>query len=80
MEKAREIVGSILKERTVDNIYFVGCGGSLVGFYPAKYFLTCEAKKLKTGYCNSNEFVYATPKRNRREFCGYFGISERRYC
>ena len=62
MEKAREIVSSILKERTVDNIYFVGCGGSLVGFYPAKYFLTCEAKKLKTGYCNSNEFVYATPK------------------
>lgn len=62
MEKAREIVSSILKERTVDNIYFVGCGGSLVGFYPAKYFLTCEAKKLKAGYCNSDEFVYATPK------------------
>ena len=47
MKKAREIVNSILKERTVENIYFVGCGGSLVGFYPAKYFLSCEAKKLK---------------------------------
>ena len=62
MKKAREIVNNILKERTVENIYFVGCGGSLVGFYPAKYFLSCEAKKLKVGYCNSNEFVYATPR------------------
>ncbi len=61
MEKAREIVSSILKEREISNLYFVGCGGSLVGFYPAKYFLGCEAKKLRVGYCNSNEFVYATP-------------------
>ena len=47
MKKAREIVNSILKERTVENIYFVGCGGSLVGLYTAKYFMSSEAKKLK---------------------------------
>ena len=62
MEKAREIVSSILKERQIDTIYFVGCGGSLAGFFPAKYFISCEARKVKVGYINSNEFVYATPK------------------
>ena len=62
MEKVRKIVSTVLAERKVDTIYFVGCGGSLVGFYPAKYFLNCEASHLKTGYMNANEFVYATPK------------------
>lgn len=62
MEKVREIVGKILKERDISIIYFVGCGGSLSGFFPAKYFLNCEAERLKTGYINSNEFVHATPK------------------
>lgn len=62
MEKVKEIVSSILKEHAIDTVYFVGCGGSLVGFYPAKYFLNCEATKLKVGYMNANEFVHATPK------------------
>lgn len=62
MEKVREIVTGILKEHPIDTIYFVGCGGSLSGFFPAKYFVSCEAKKVKVGYINSNEFVYATPK------------------
>ena len=55
-------VGSILKDHAVDTVYFVGCGGSLAGFFPAKYFLSCEAAKLKVGYINANEFVHATPK------------------
>lgn len=62
MEKTREIVSSILQDRTVKTIYFVGCGGSLAGFFPAKYFLSCEGVALKAGYINSNEFVHATPR------------------
>ena len=62
MQKVKEIVTSILKDHAVDTVYFVGCGGSLAGFFPAKYFLSCEAKKLKVGYINSNEFVHATPR------------------
>ena len=62
MQKVKEIVGSILKDHAVDTVYFVGCGGSLAGFFPAKYFLSCEAAKLKVGYINANEFVHATPK------------------
>lgn len=62
MEKVREIVSSILKDRKVETVYFVGCGGSLAGFFPAKYFLSCEAVHIKIGYINSNEFVHATPR------------------
>ena len=62
MQKVKEIVGSILKDHAVDTVYFVGCGGSLAGFFPAKYFLSCETAKLKVGYINANEFVHATPK------------------
>ena len=62
MQKVKEIVGDILKDHAVDTVYFVGCGGSLAGFFPAKYFLSCEAAKLKVGYINANEFVHATPK------------------
>ncbi len=61
MQKAKEIVSSILEKRAVRNICFVGCGGSLVGFWAAKYFLSCEAKQLRVGYINANEFVHATP-------------------
>ena len=62
MDKVKEIIGSIVKKHEINTVYFVGCGGSLVGFFPAKYFLSCEAVKLKVGYINANEFVHATPK------------------
>lgn len=62
MKRVSDIISEVLKNRSIDTVYFVGCGGSLSGFYPAHYFLSHEAEKLKTGYINSNEFVYATPK------------------
>lgn len=62
MQKVTEIVSKILKSYPIDTVYFVGCGGSLSGFFPAKYFLSCEAKKIKIGYLNASEFVHATPK------------------
>ncbi len=62
MKVVKEIVDSILEKGPVKTVYFVGCGGSLVGFFPAKYFLNCEAKEIRTGYMNSNEFVHTTPK------------------
>ena len=57
MEKAREIVSSILKERQIDTIYFVGCGGSLAGFFPAKYFISCEARKVKVEMCIRDRLI-----------------------
>ena len=61
-----EIVNHVIqgkeKDGGIDSIYFVACGGSYAGFYPAKYFVDRESKTLKTGMYTSNEFVYAPPK------------------
>lgn len=62
MEKVKKIVSDILAKQKINTVYYVGCGGSLSGFFPAKYFLSAEATKLKVGYINANEFVHATPK------------------
>lgn len=62
MQKVKEIVSDILAKQEINTVYYVGCGGSLSGFFPSKYFLTSEAKKLRVGYINANEFVHAVPK------------------
>ena len=47
MIKVEEIIREILEaKREIYNISFVGCGGSLVGFYPAYYYVPKEAKKI----------------------------------
>lgn len=61
-ENARRIISDILGKQNIERVWFVGCGGSLTGFWRGKYFLDCEASKLAVGYITSNEFVHATPK------------------
>lgn len=61
-ENARRIISDILGKQNIERVWFVGCGGSLTGFWPGKYFLDCEASKLAVGYITSNEFVHAMPK------------------
>ncbi|ENZ2323089.1 SIS domain-containing protein [Salmonella enterica] len=59
---ANRIISDILRKQKIERVWFVGCGGSLTGFWPGKYFLDCEAQTLAVGYITSNEFVHATPK------------------
>lgn len=61
-EIAAEIVEKKKEAGGVREVYFVGCGGSLGGFYPAKVFLETEAASIRTGWYNSNEFVHNTPR------------------
>ena len=61
-ENVKQIISKITNEYQIKSVYFVACGGSLSGFYPAKYFLAENTKALNIGYMNANEFVYATPK------------------
>lgn len=61
-KNAHHIIRDILTRQRIERVWFVGCGGSLTGFWPGKYFLDCEAKKLAVGYVTSNEFVHATPQ------------------
>jgi len=46
----------------VSEVYLVACGGSLVDLYPAKFFLSSEAYRLRADLYTANEFVHAAPK------------------
>jgi fructoselysine-6-P-deglycase FrlB-like protein len=46
----------------INTVYFVACGGSYGGFYPAFYLLEHESTALRTSMFTSNEFVHALPK------------------
>lgn len=61
-EIATEIVEKKKEVGGVREVYFVGCGGSLGAFYPAKIFLETEASSIRTGWYNSNEFIHNTPR------------------
>jgi fructoselysine-6-P-deglycase FrlB-like protein len=60
-------LGEMLSARTaggrqISEVFLVACGGSLVDFYPAKFFLASEAQRLRTDLYTANEFVHAVPK------------------
>lgn len=61
MNKVKEIVADIVKDRTVENVAFVGCGASKSELYPAKYFLANASKKLRVAHYTANEFNCDTP-------------------
>ncbi len=74
----------MLMARTEDGVqmsevFFVACGGSLVDLYPAKFFLACESRLLRTDLYTANEFVYAVPKvlgeRSVVIFCSHSGVT-----
>lgn len=64
-------------EGPLQEVFLVGCGGSLVDLYPGKYFLESEARGVRTGFYTANEFVHATPKalggRSVAIFCSHSG-------
>jgi fructoselysine 6-phosphate deglycase len=52
-----------LKERTINHVYFVACGGSSAIMYPNKYILDREAKNLTSDVYSSNEFIHRNPRK-----------------
>ncbi len=57
-----EMIKDILtKKESVKNVFFVACGGSLVEFYPPKYFMDAEAKSCSAFLYSGKEFVCAAP-------------------
>lgn len=61
MGKVKEIVSKITASHTIENVAFVGCGASKSELYPAKYFLTSAAKKLRSYHYTAAEFNNDTP-------------------
>lgn len=61
----KQVVGraidSCQPEGGIKNLYFVACGGSLGGFYPAFYLMERKSKTIHASLFSSNEFVHALP-------------------
>ena len=58
---AQELIANAKNTGGIENIYLVGCGGSLGALYPAKKFIETEAVRTECVHINSNEFVH-TPQ------------------
>ncbi len=56
-----EQVLEAFKQRTIDRVFYVACGGSSALMYPSKYFLDREAKTITAEVYSSNEFIYRHP-------------------
>jgi len=62
MYDVKNTISEILAEKTITNVSFTGCGGSLACFYAPYYFITRESAVLSANYGNANEFSHDTPK------------------
>lgn len=57
-----EIIDRKKADGGIENLYFVGCGGSFGALIPAKTLMDRESAAIKCGLVSSNEFVHSTPK------------------
>ncbi|WP_248927905.1 SIS domain-containing protein [Paenibacillus hamazuiensis] len=49
------------KERAINRVFFVACGGSSALMYPSKYFLDRESSTITAEIYSSNEFIHRNP-------------------
>ncbi|UUZ81190.1 SIS domain-containing protein [Paenibacillus sp. P26] len=50
------------KQRTIDRVFYVACGGSSALMYPSKYVIDRESKTMTAEVYSSNEFIYRNPQ------------------
>lgn len=61
---AREAVAKAFDELDrVEQIYWIGCGGSLIDLLPANYMMVAESATIESHALTAREFSIATPKR-----------------
>ncbi|MFL6557890.1 MAG: SIS domain-containing protein [Bacillus sp. (in: firmicutes)] len=67
----------VFKEKAIDRVYFVGCGGSSSLMYASKYVLDRESESIDSDLYSSNEFVHRNPRKlNEKSLvitCSHFG-------
>ncbi|WP_134702789.1 SIS domain-containing protein [Ammoniphilus sp. YIM 78166] len=51
-----------VKKRSINNIFFIACGGSLAVMVPNKYFIDREADRVAAHYYNAAEVVQLNPR------------------
>lgn len=57
-----KVVLDNLRDRDMNRVFFVACGGSSALMYPSKYVMDREAKGITSDLYSSNEFVYRNPR------------------
>ncbi|HPR96645.1 MAG TPA: SIS domain-containing protein [Thermotogota bacterium] len=60
-ETIEKTIDSIYKNKEIENIFFVGCGGSLAVMLPCKYMLD-ELSTITTNVYNASEFINLKPR------------------
>ena len=61
---AREAVARVLSTKgQIENVYWIGCGGSLIDLMPADYLLRTESASIESHALTARELYCATPKR-----------------
>lgn len=60
-ERANEITAALVASG-VDNLYFVGCGGSLLATYPMQYAFDTRSSRVPAFSFTSNEFNFRRPR------------------
>ena len=61
---AKQAVAKALAEKGhIDQIYWIGCGGSLIDLMPANYMMVAESASVESHAITAREFSVATPKR-----------------
>ena len=61
---AREAVANALAQKGhIDQIYWIGCGGSLIDLMPADYLMRAESASIESHAITARELTVAPPKR-----------------
>lgn len=67
----------VFKERDIDRVFFVACGGSSSLMYASKYVLDRESETIDCDLYSSNEFVHRNPRKLNGKslviLCSHFG-------
>jgi fructoselysine 6-phosphate deglycase len=73
VQKALEV----FKEREIEHVFFVACGGSSSLMYASKYVLDRESETIDSDLYSSNEFVHRNPRKLGEKslviLCSHFG-------
>jgi fructoselysine 6-phosphate deglycase len=59
--KSLEKVLEVVKEKEIDRVFLVACGGSSALMYSSKYILDRDSTTMTTEVYSSNEFIYRNP-------------------
>lgn len=61
---AKQVIKDILQERgSIRNVFFIGCGGSMIDLYPAHYMINANSSQITSFIYTSREFsVSFSPK------------------